>query len=444
MPNPRRNFLKTLSGSALATAAISPSAAFAASTTRRPPSDQVNIAVVGVNSIGWANLQSHLRVPGVKCVALCDVDQRVLDRRIADTEKITGYRPKGYTDFRKLYEHPDLDAVVLGTPDHWHALQTIYACQAGLDVYVEKPLANSIEECRVIADAVKKYGRVVQVGQQQRSSTHWQPAMKRIRDGELGRVNFVRAWNHSGVDRIVQPKPDTAAPPEVDYKMWLGPAPERPFNENRFHGSFRWYWDYAGGKMTDWGVHLIDMVLLGMDVAAPNAVMASGGKLADPGSAMETPDTMSASYEFDDFIMVWEHNMINPTGPYDKDHGIEFVGEKGRMVIDRRGWEIFPVMKRADDGTERYAMEKMPYQPRTGDPRDAHAQNFVDCIRSREQPVCPIEIGSNVAVVAHLGNISYRLGRKIYWDKAAGTFKDDSDAEAMVAAQYHNGWKLSV
>ncbi|MGB3586399.1 MAG: Gfo/Idh/MocA family oxidoreductase, partial [Tunicatimonas sp.] len=329
MNSSRRNFLAKL-GSGTAGALAAPAVLGAQSRTKLAPSDQVNIAVVGVRNIGWANLRSHLQIPGVNCVALCDIDQRILDERVSDVEKMAGNRPKTYSDFRKLYEHPDLDAVILGTPDHWHAVQTIKACEAGLDVYVEKPLANSIEECQVMAEAVNKYGRIVQVGQQQRSSEHWQPAMKLIRDGKIGRVNFVRAWNHSGADRIVQPKPDTAPPPEVDYKLWLGPAPERPFNENRFHGSFRWYWDYAGGKMTDWGVHLIDLVLLGMDATAPNSVMASGGKFADPGSAMETPDTMRAIYEFDYFIMVWEHNMINRLGPYGKDHGIEFVGEKGR------------------------------------------------------------------------------------------------------------------
>ena len=443
MNTSRRNFL-TKMGTGTAAALAAPTVLNAQSKTKLAPSDQVNIAVVGVRNIGWANLQSHLRVPGVNCVALCDVDQRILDERVSDVEKITGKRPETYGDFRKLYEHPDLDAVILGTPDHWHAVQTIQACEAGLDVYVEKPLANSIEECQVMAEAVKKHNRIVQVGQQQRSSDHWQPAMKLVRDGKLGRVNFVRAWNHSGPTRIVQPKPNEAAPPEVDYKMWLGPAPERPFNENRFHGSFRWYWDYAGGKMTDWGVHLIDMVLLGMDATAPNSVMASGGKFADPGSAMETPDTMSAVYEFDDFIMVWEHNMINRNGPYGKDHGIEFVGERGRMIIDRRGWEITPVTERSEDGNERYVMEKMPYQPRRGNPRDAHAVDFVNSIKTREQPICPIEIGSHVAVVAHLGNISYRLGRKVYWDSDAYTFKDDVEAQKMVQAQYHNGWKLSV
>ncbi|WKN41093.1 Gfo/Idh/MocA family protein [Tunicatimonas pelagia] len=443
MNSSRRNFLAKL-GSGTVAAMASPVFLNAQSRPRIAPSDQVNIAVVGVRNIGWANLRSHLQIPGVNCVALCDVDQRELDKRVSDVEKMAGNRPDTYTDFRKLYEHPDLDAVILGTPDHWHAVQTIQACEAGLDVYVEKPLANSIEECQVMAKAVKKHNRIVQVGQQQRSSDHWQPAMKLIRDGKIGRVNFVRAWNHSGPERIVQPVSNQAAPSEVDYKMWLGPAPDRPFNENRFHGSFRWYWDYAGGKMTDWGVHLIDMVLLGMDATAPNSVMASGGKFADPGSDMETPDTMSAIYEFDDFVMVWEHNMINRNGPYGKDHGIEFVGEQGRMIIDRRGWEITPVTERTEDGNSRYVMEKMPYQPRRGNPRDAHAVDFINSIKTREQPICPIEIGSHVAVVAHLGNISYRLGRKVYWDSDAYAFRDDDAAQKMVQAQYHNGWKLSV
>ncbi|MFW5726635.1 MAG: Gfo/Idh/MocA family protein, partial [bacterium] len=314
MKNSRRNFIRQLSaGSMASTLPLSFSVANAS------PSDQLNIALVGARGVGWANLRSHLRVPGVNLLAICDVDQRILDSRTKEAEEITGKKPLTYKDFRKLYENKDLDAVIIATPDHWHAIQTIQACQAGLDVYVEKPLANSIEECRAIENAVKRYGRIVQVGQQQRSGVHWQHAMNYIREGKIGKVNRVRAWVSGG--SIISPKPDTAAPAEVDYKMWLGPAPERPFNENRFHGTFRYFWDYAGGMMTDWGVHLIDMVLMGMNASAPKSVLAGGGKYVKPDSPAETPDTMNVVYEFDDFLFNWEHNQMHWMGPYDKHHG---------------------------------------------------------------------------------------------------------------------------
>lgn len=240
MPSNRRTFIKKLSAGALISSAPLSGYTFSQSAA---PSDQLNIALIGVRGVGWANVRSHLRIPGINLLALCDVDQRQLDRRLKDAEEITGKRPLAYRDFRKLYENKDLDAVIIATPDHWHAIQAIQACQAGLDVYVEKPLANSIEECRAIEEAASKYQRIVQVGQQQRSGVHWQRAMNYIKEGNIGKVNRVRAWVSGG--SIISPKPDTSPPEEVDYQMWLGPAPDRPFNENRFHGTFRYFWDYA-------------------------------------------------------------------------------------------------------------------------------------------------------------------------------------------------------
>lgn len=437
MNNSRRDFIKQFSA---ATVATSLPLGFARAGTG--PGEQLNIALVGARGVGWANLRSHLKIPGVNLLALCDVDQDILNRRAREAEEMNRSKPLLYKDFRKLYENKDLDAVIIATPDHWHAIQTIQACQAGLDVYVEKPLANSIEECYAIEEAVSKYGNIVQVGQQQRSGMHWQRAMDYIRDGKIGKVNRVRAWVSGG--SIISPKPDTKAPEGVDYKMWLGPAPERPFNENRFHGTFRYFWDYAGGLMTDWGVHLIDMVLMGMDASVPKSVLAGGGKYVKPDSPAETPDTMNVVYEFDNFLFNWEHNQIHWMGPYDKHHGVEFVGELGKLIIDRGGWEVFPLSARGEDGIQRYRTEKVPFQSKEGDSRDLHAINFVESIKTRQQPVCPIEIGSHVAVVSHLGNISYRLGRKIYWDETSRSIRNDSDAQALTKANYHNGWKLNV
>ena len=439
MPTNRRSYIKNLSAGALISSA--PLSTFAYS-QHKAPSDQLNIALVGVRGVGWANLRSHLRIPGVNLLALCDVDQRQLDRRLKDAEEMTGKRPLAYTDFRKLYENKDLDAIIIATPDHWHAIQAIQACQAGLDVYVEKPLANSIEECRAIEEAASKYNRIVQVGQQQRSGVHWQRATDYIKAGNIGKVNRVRAWVSGG--SIISPKPDTAPPKEVDYQMWLGPAPDRPFNENRFHGTFRYFWDYAGGLMTDWGVHLIDMVLMGMDASAPKSVLAGGGKYVKPDSPADTPDTMNVVYEFDDFLFNWEHNQMHWMGPYDKHHGVEFVSEKGKLIIDRSGWEVFPLTERGENGIQRNKNKKVPFQSKEGDSRDKHAINFVESIKSRKQPICPVEIGSHVAVVSHLGNISYRLGRKIYWDKQSNNIVNDNEAQALARANYHNGWKLSV
>ena len=443
----RRNFIRGAAGLALAGAAVSA----AACRTREdsgaavPPSDSVSIAVIGLRNIGWHNLLAHLKVPGVVCLALCDVDRSLLETRAAELEKISGRRPDIYGDFRKMLERRDLDAVIIGTPDHWHTLMTIYAMEAGIDVYVEKPLANSIEECMVLEKAAARYQRVVQVGQQQRSEPHWNTAAGLIRSGELGRVANVKAFLNYGHSRELAPQPDSAPPEGVDYDLWLGPAPLRPFNPNRFHGSWRYFWDYGGGIMTDWGVHLIDMVLMFMDVSTPASVLSTGGKFTFPASAMEAPDNQVAVYRFGDFIMSWEHTMGIGFWPYEKHHGVVVYGEKGMLLIDRDGFELRSnASSEAESGILRYKTSPLPRQRGQGDGRGAHAANFIHCVRSREKPACDMAIGINVAINAHLGNIAYRLGRSVAWDSRTRTFPADTEAAAMMKANYREPWKLPV
>ena len=226
--------------------------------------DTINIAVIGCNGMGFSNARSMLKVPGTRCIALCDVDQNILERRAGEMADMYGHRPRAFPDYRALLDDPDVDAVVIGTPDHWHCLQMVHACEAGKDVYVEKPLANSIEECQRMVAAQETHGSVVQVGQWQRSGLHWIEAMDFVQSGKLGTIRTVKAWLYNAGMRPLPVRPDEPAPTGVDYDMWLGPAPLRPYSRNRFHGSFRWFWDYAGGLMTDWGVHLIDPVLWGI------------------------------------------------------------------------------------------------------------------------------------------------------------------------------------
>jgi len=317
----------------------------------------------------------------------------------------------------------------------------IYACQADKDVYVEKPMANSIEECNLMVKAAKRYNKVVQVGQQQRSGEHWINAMNYLHEGHLGRIRSAKAWSFAFWKDAVPKVADAPVPKGVDYDMWLGPAPQRPFNQNRFHFTFRWYWDYAGGLMTDWGVHLIDMVLYGMNAKGPKSVMAAGGKYAFPDDAMQTPDTMNTIYEFDDFIMTWDHTIGIALGPYQRPHGVAFIGENGTMVIDRQGWEILPELDRKGKMTA-YKTPNIPHQGKRGDSRLKHSQNFVDCIKSRETPICSVEIGANVAMNAHLGNIAYRLGKKVYWDDEKQSFINDPEAQKMVNVSYRTPWEL--
>lgn len=395
--------------------------------------DKINVGVIGVNGMGWSDLTSFMKIPEVNVVGLCDVDDNVLNYRKYELAK-NGIQTKTYTDYRKLLDNKDIDVVIIGTPDHWHCLQMVEACEAGKDVYVEKPIGNSIEECNVMVAAQKRYNRAVQVGQWQRSMPHFVDALNFIKSGKLGKIRTVKAWAYQGWMRNIEVKPDGPVPAGVNYDLWLGPAPKRPFNPNRFHFQFRWFWDYAGGLMTDWGVHLIDYALLGMNASMPKSAVALGGKYAYPDGAHETPDTLATVYEFDGYNMIWEHAQSISNGNYGKDHGISYIGNNGTLVLWRGGWEVIPDERR---------MEATPVQPNKGSGLDLHTVNFIQAVKSRNFSAltCPIEAGANVALVCQMGNISYKTGSKVSWDTSKGKFNEDK-ANALMAAKYNNGYKV--
>lgn len=440
MNTSRRHFIKnsllTASGAGMMSAMPGPLNAMSKSVA---PSDQLTVGLIGCKGMGFTNLKTFLNQPGVNCAGLCDVDANVLNERAEDVKEITGKKPPLYKDFRKLLENKDIDAVIIGTPDHWHCLPMVYACEAGKDVYCEKPLANSIEECNIMVNAAQKYDKVVQVGQWQRSDPHWQDAAQFVHSGKLGRVRTVKVWAYIGWKSRLPVLPNEPVPEGVDYDFWLGPAPKRPFNRNRFHFSFRWYWDYAGGLMTDWGVHLLDYGLFGMEQYAPTSVMSSGGKYAYPEDAMQTPDTMQAIYDFGNFGLVWDHTIGIFQGLYGREHGVAFIGENGTLVVDRAGWEVMPETDR--DGSNP-KMEAVPMQRSKEQGLDLHVKNFIGCVKSRKKPNADIEIGSHIAKVAHLGNIAYRTGRKVYWDADKNVFKDDAEANDLITPEYRAPWEL--
>ncbi|MFB6229991.1 MAG: Gfo/Idh/MocA family protein [Salinibacter sp.] len=432
----RREFLETGS-TVLAGAGLSTTAPHTASADDSvPPSDRLRFGAIGINGMGWNDVAAHQKIEGVECVALCDVDRNVLEKRASELEDRTGKTPDLYDDYRQLLEDDALDFVVIGTPDHWHCLQMVHACQAGKDVYVEKPLGNTIAECDVMRRAAEKTGRVVQVGQWQRSSDHWQNAVDYLQSGELGRIRHTKAWAYMGWKRRLPEKPHTEVPEGVNYDMWLGPAPERPFNPNRFHYTFRWFWDYAGGLMTDWGVHLLDYLLIGKELSAPRSVASTGGKFGFPGDARETPDTQQALYQFDDVTMEWKHAAGVGNGPYDRGHGVAFVGNNGTLVIDRNGWEVLPEIE-----DEQYRLDPIP--PREGEGGlDVHAQNFVDSIREEATLNAPVEAAADTAVSCHIGNVAFRVGHDVEWDGEARQFVDDPEANAFIEPTYRDPWTL--
>ena len=406
------------------------------------PNEKITAGLIGCKGMGWSNLEQFLQVENVECNALCDVDQNVLEERAADLEELTGRKPTLYNDYRKLLENKDIDVVIIATPDHWHCLQTVHACQAGKDVYVEKPLGKDTAECDIMVEAARKYDRVVQVGQWQRSGKHWNDAIEFLQSGALGNIRVTKAWAYQGWMNSIPVQPDAPVPAGVDYDMWLGPAPERPFNPNRFHFNFRWYWDYAGGLMTDWGVHLIDIILLGMKAEAPNSVMSTGGKYGYPDDAMQTPDTQQAIYEFDDFSMIWEHAAGIDGGPYGRNHGVAFIGNNGTLVIDRGGWQVLSETEPDEEGNHHNIISDVQTTQSNGQDLFNHMQNFVDCIKSRKTPNADIKYASNTAVVANLGNIAYRTGERIEWDHQARRITNVEQANDLLKTAYRDPYKF--
>jgi predicted dehydrogenase len=433
MNSERRKFIKN---SAIATAAIGafPTIMNACAS----PADKVNVALIGCRSMGFNNLKTFLEQDNVECLALCDVDANVLETRAADVEKLTGARPQTVKDFREVLDNPDVDAVIIGTPDHWHAIIMMMALEAGKHVYVEKPMGHSIEECNAMVKAAEKYPElIVQVGMWQRSSKHWFEASDIVKSGQLGDVHLVKAWIYKGYDEPYPALPNSEAPEYVDYDMWLGPAPDRPFNPNRFHYNFRWWFDYAGGAMTDWGVHLLDFALHGMDAGMPQTISPGGGIFYHEDGAIETPDIQQALYNYPNHTMVWECGLNPGMGPYGKGHGVAFVGHKGTLVVDRSGYEIKPDWSSA---------EKAPFfegreQDNYGDGLNEHVQNFLKCIREGGTPNASVEVGAKTAIVSEMGNIAYRTGKRIHWDEAAGKFKEE-DANNLSRLNYSDKWKL--
>ena len=409
--------------------------------------DKIQIGVIGCKGMGWSNVNSLLRNPEVDLVGICDVDENVIQQRLDDYSKMRSNTPRSYRNHEELISDESIDAVVIGTPDHWHCKIMIDAVMAGKHVYVEKPIANTIEECNLMVAAQKTTGKVVQVGQWQRSGTQYRKAVEIVRSGILGNIRLVKVWAYQGWMKPMEPKADAPVPDGVDYKRWLGPAPMRPFNPNRFHFNFRWFWDYAGGLMTDWGVHEIDIALYAMNAISPVSVMASGGKLAYPNDPAETPDTLQAIFDYGDFSMLWEHATGIDGGPYNRTEGIAFIGNSGTLIVNRDGYELIPEREFVGWGQEGPTkMEGIAFTPRPEGENALHnhTKNFLDAIKANDHSMLntPIESGSVAAINAQMGNIAFKTGRKIYWDQKRGIFKNDEGANKLIKANYHNGWEL--
>ena len=437
----RRKFLENAGKVSLSTTALTAVLAAAAPRKTNRSSGRIRVGLIGCGGQGRSNLIVFLRLPEVECPAVADVDDRHLAEGLKLVAEARGKAPQGYRDYRKILERKDIDAVIVATPDHWHALNTIHACQAGKDVYVEKPLATTIEEGRAMVQAARRYDRVVQVGTQQRSAGHFRDAVAFVRSGKLGKIRMTRAWAYLDWKNAIGRPRDEPVPPGVDYDMWLGPAPLRPFNPMRFHQNFRWFWDYSGGLGTDWGAHMIDVAMWAMG-EEPTGAMAIGGKYGFPDDIRETPDTQQSIIEFPSFTLLWEHMIGCGVGPWQREHGCEFHGENGILIVDRGGWEVVSETDRFKQPERILRMMPTPRQPGSADFHFEHVRNFVECVKSRNQPAADVELGHKSVLACHLGNIAVRLQRFVRWDARNERITGDPEAQALVGRTYRSPWTL--
>jgi predicted dehydrogenase len=400
--------------------------------------DRVRVGFIGIGLIGKRHLLDFLAMPDAEVAAISEVYDPRLEEGIATAAEKQGRKPDGFKDFRRMYERKDIDAIVVSTPDHWHTLLTIMACAAGKDVYVEKPLTLFVREGRWMIDAAKRYKRIVQVGTQQRSGEQYNQCVELIRNGHIGEVRNIRIASF----RNIMPgftKPVGAKPmDEKDWRMWLGPAPARPFDANRGIYHFRWFWDYSGGQMTNWGAHNLDIARWALKAKAPSAVAAFGGRYAIKDGG-ETPDTQEVIYQFPDCVVTWSGREVNRT----RDEYLAFHGTKGTLSILRNGFtiapEIWKPMRKSPDTPQ---MQAMNVKAESGDATPQHVRNFLDCVKSRQRPKADVEEGHLTANVCHLGNIATRLGRSLKWDAEKEIFIGDKEASQMLSRPYRKPWKL--
>jgi predicted dehydrogenase len=441
----RRNFVEAIGVSAGAATVLG-----AAALAHAPSANEkIQLGLIGAGSRGNQLLDSFLRQHDVEIVAIADVDDRHAGEACERIKKEKGNIPHTARDYRAMLDRKELDAVIIATPDHWHALPSIQAVMAGKDVYVEKPVAHNVAEGQAMLRAARKTGKIMAVGTQQRSSSHFQKAVEIVRSGKLGKVFWVQTWNYENISPTGLGRyPDSEAPSSVDYERWLGPAPQHAFNPNRFHLLFRWFFDYAGGMMSDWGVHLNDIVIWALNSKGPRSVYTTGGIFTSDDDR-DTPDTMQVVYEFPECTLTYSMRKGNGLKQNGHDYGILFCGTDGSLLLDRRGFEVIPdhvvlpygiKLVHGDRPIRKIGLK--PEKAKGVDGQDPHVRNFLDCLKSRALPTCDIEIAHRSTNTCHLGNISYKLGRKLEWDAEAERFKNDPEADALLTREPRKGYEL--
>lgn len=442
----RRQFLQNSGVSATAVSITSAAAVLSGEQfAKAASSERVRVGMVGGGGRALSLNRTFSANPNIEVVAIADLDPTRLARAVEEVTKRQGKKPGAIKDFRKLVDDDSIDALVVGTPDHWHAIPTIMGCLAGKDVYVEKPDGHNIVEGQRMVQALRKHKRVVQMGSQHRSTERMKSAFEYIRTGALGKCLVAKAWESTRQGSIGNP-PDGDPPAGIDYDFWLGAAPKRPFNPRRFHGNWRWFYDYGSGDLGNDGVHRLDMAIAALNVACetqgdpqlgmPKRIMAAGGKWYFD-DAQEFPDTLQVTYEYHagdavPKILTYEMRIWAPYSMETHSEGAMVYGDRGYIVLGNRGWQAFTNKNRL-------------VKEQAGDSFEGpHVQNFIDCIKSREKPACDIEtVGHPASVLCHSGNIAARLGRELEFDAKTESFVGDDEANALrTRPEYRKPWLL--
>lgn len=434
----RRDFLKK---SAASTAGILVGAAkIAKGQAKNSANDTINVAVAGIRSRGFiyaggGHCANLAKIPGVRIVKLCDVDERLFSKTVADLEQITGYKAKTEVDFRRLLDDKDIDAISIATPDHWHALQTIWACQAGKDVYIEKPISYNIDEGRKMVQAARKYNRVVQVGTQSRSSPVVHEAVKLIREGVLGEVYMGKSFVYRFRENIGH-KEDSPVPDGVHWDLFLGPAPYRPFNENRFHYQWHWVWDTSTTEFGNNGTHGTDRIRLAMNKRIhPEKIHCAGNLYNRRGSDQEVPNFQVATFEYGDgTILELEVRCLDTNDEGGEREGSLIYGTEGWMYLNHGVFRTY-MGRKSEPGK---SMTLKEVNPPVESLEKLHFGNWIDCIRSRKWQDLAADIleGHMSTAMMHLGNIAYRTGRKLHFNPNSEKFVNDEDADSYLTRDY--------
>jgi predicted dehydrogenase len=418
----RRRFLTASAATAAGLTAVT------AARAAGRPNERIRLAVMGVRGRGRDLIRGFSALEDVEIASICEVDESVVPAALKAVAARQKQPPRVERDVRRVLQDKTVTALVVAAPDHWHALATIWACEAGKHVYVEKPVSHNILEGRRMVEAARRHNRVVQVGTQRRSAAHYASAAEFVRSGKLGRVPFIRTWiagNRPSIGRRKDGKP----PRGVDYDLWLGPAPERPFNANRFHYNWHWHWDYGTGELGNNGIHALDMVRYVANLDSPLRVSAGGGKYFYDDD-QQTPDTHVATFDFPNCCVTWEHRIWSRIGFEGQSWGLALYGEHGMLLFTDKGWHVATGIEASDRAADQ--IER------------THLRNFLDCIRSGRRPNADIEEGHKSTRMCHLGNMALRLGRTLRFDAKTETCAGDADANRLLGRSYRKPYTAAV